>query len=118
MGETTNKTRGENNIMSATSDLKRADDVEQNWMLAKGKKELVRHLRGGRLSATEAIKAKCYECMGGYGDDKVDCEISACPLRPMMPYNPDKNKSLRVMSDKNKKAASDRMRKLQAGKKA
>jgi hypothetical protein len=103
--------------MSTNDDLKRADDVEQNWMLAKGKKELLRHLRGERLSSTEAIKANCYECMGGYGDDKIDCMISACPLHPMMPYNPNRNKTLRVMSEEQKIAAGDRMRKLHSEKK-
>ena len=105
-------------MASNNDNLKRADDVEKNWILAKGKKELLKHLRGERLSSTEMIKGKCYECCGGYGDDKVDCGISACPLHPIMPYNLNRNKSLRVMSEEQKRAAGERMRKMQAEKKS
>ena len=98
--------------MSVTKDSKRIEDIEKNWMLAKGKKELLKHLHGGRLSASEAIKANCYYCMGGYGDSKVDCNISACPLHPKMPYNPDKDKPLKVVSEEQRKAAGERFKKI------
>jgi len=74
-------------------------------------------LRGERITSTEMVKAKCYECMGGYGDDKADCMITRCPLHPIMPYNENKTK-VRIMSEENKKAVGERMRKIQAEKKA
>ena len=103
--------------MTTTDNLNRADDIEKNWMLAKGKKELLRHLRGEVLTSTEMLKSCCYLCMGGYGDDKVDCEIEMCPLHPKMPYNPKKHKSTRIMSEENKIKAGERMRKWQDEKK-
>jgi len=99
------------------NELDHADDIEKSWMLAKGKKELLKHLRGERLSSTESIKAKCYECMGGYGDDKVDCEIVMCPLHPIMPYNENKRAG-RELSDESKQKASERFKKMWADKKA
>ncbi len=42
-------------------------------------------------SRAKAIKAKCYECMGGQESDnwKKDvkhCSSYGCPLRPLRPY--------------------------------
>jgi len=102
--------------MTKVSDLDHADDIEKNWMLAKDKKELLKHLRGERLSSTEAIRAKCYECMGGYGDDKVDCKIAKCPLHSIMPYNEHKQAG-RIVSEEGKKKASERFKKMWAEKK-
>ena len=53
---------------------------------AKGRGELKKHLHGQRLRASEALKAKCYDCMGGYKDGKQDCGVTACSLYPQMPY--------------------------------
>lgn len=50
----------------------------------KGKKELVKYLEGGKISRSQAVKAKCYDCdgMGELGE----CNIEACPLFPYSPY--------------------------------
>jgi hypothetical protein len=48
----------------------------------RGKKELVTHLSGGKISATQAIRAKCYECCGYYVDGAQDCGMPDCPLYP------------------------------------
>jgi len=53
---------------------------------AKGRKELAKADRGESLTRGEAILAKCYECMGGYDDGRVDCLVSTCPLYQYMPY--------------------------------
>lgn len=53
---------------------------------ARGASELKKHLSGSRLTARQAIKACCYECMGGYSDGKMDCNIPECPLYPFFPY--------------------------------
>lgn len=54
---------------------------------ARGRKELENHLAGKRLTAKQAAYAKCYDCMGGFVDGKVDCGIIGCPLHPIMAYN-------------------------------
>ena len=53
---------------------------------AVGRKELSRHLEGKRLTSRQAIYGKCYDCMGGYIDGRVDCGIKRCSLHPYMPY--------------------------------
>lgn len=55
--------------------------------MARGKRELIAHLEGKRLSYRAMALAKCYECNGGYPDGKADCGIKACPLYPKMPFN-------------------------------
>ena len=51
-----------------------------------GRSELHRHLQGKKLKEIEAIKAKCYDCTGGYADGLKDCGVKECPLHPFMPY--------------------------------
>ena len=53
--------------------------------LRAGRKELIRHLDGFRITRQEAIKSKCYDCngMGECGE----CDIAGCPLLPFSPYN-------------------------------
>jgi hypothetical protein len=53
---------------------------------AKGRLELIKHLKGIRLTQRRMILAKCYDCMGGYIDGKLDCGVEECPLYPLMPY--------------------------------
>ena len=52
-----------------------------------GRGELIQFLKGFRITRNEAIKAKCYDCMGFYdqAQDK-DCNNTTCPLYPYMPY--------------------------------
>jgi hypothetical protein len=58
-----------------------------------GKEELLTHFRGGYLHKQDAIKAHCYQCMGGYGDgEERNCQNLPCPLYPYHPYNPNKFK--------------------------
>jgi len=59
---------------------------KMNGIKARGSKELKKYFAGGRLTQRQMILAKCYECMGGYADGKVDCGIKDCPLYPLMPY--------------------------------
>ena len=49
-----------------------------------GKSELLKHLQGKRLTRSQAIKAKCFDCngMGEVGE----CEIEECSLLPYSPY--------------------------------
>jgi len=53
---------------------------------ARGRRELEAYRQGKKLTYRQACLAKCYECMGGYADGKVDCEIPGCPLYGFMPF--------------------------------
>jgi hypothetical protein len=67
---------------------------EREGILAKGKNELLAHFRGEHLSRQDAIKAFCYECMGGYGNGaERDCANPPCPLYPYQIYNPNRLKT-------------------------
>ncbi len=49
-----------------------------------GRKELIKHLEGGKISRPAACKAMCYSCNGN--GESGDCDIEACPLYPYSPY--------------------------------
>ena len=53
---------------------------------ARGRNELIKHLKGERLTQRQMILSNCYDCMGGYVDGKQDCEIPSCTHYPLMPY--------------------------------
>jgi hypothetical protein len=77
-----------------------------------------------------AMTAFCHQCLGYYQDGKIDCEATKCPLYSWMPYrkkDPDlvwldynpKHKGLvtweeseREMSDEDRAAVSERMKKM------
>ena len=67
--------------------LKMLNEIENHGSYGRGRKELIKHLNGERLTQKEMIFAQCYSCMGYYTDGRVDCEMPACPLYPRMPYN-------------------------------
>ncbi len=46
----------------------------------KGKKSLLNHLTGVRLTKAKAIEAMCYSC-NGMGEE-TECSIAECPLLP------------------------------------
>jgi hypothetical protein len=52
----------------------------------KGRRELLLHLKGNRMTPTERIRAKCNECCNGFIDGPQDCQIETCPLYPLRPY--------------------------------
>ncbi len=58
----------------------------KSWAQSPGKKHMMRHLNGERLTRGEAIIAKCADCNAGYVDGKLNCQIVDCPLYPYMPY--------------------------------
>lgn len=53
---------------------------------AQGKAELLAFMAGKRLSYRKTLLAKCFECMNGYVDGKLDCRIGTCPNYSFMPY--------------------------------
>jgi hypothetical protein len=56
-----------------------------------GRSELIRHLKGEKLTRGEAILAECYDCTGWYTDGAKDCESPNCPFYQFMPYRENKN---------------------------
>jgi hypothetical protein len=50
-----------------------------------GKAEYLKHLHGKRLTRDEAIRAKCYECVGG--EDTSPCTIIHCALTQYCQWN-------------------------------
>lgn len=53
----------------------------------RGKLELLAYMEGKRITRSQAILGKCFECCNGYVDGRVDCNIPDCPLYPWMPFN-------------------------------
>ena len=56
----------------------------QSGPLRKGRKHLINHLKGARLTQRQAIQAKCYDCDGMGETGK--CDLKHCPLYPYNPY--------------------------------
>ena len=68
-------------------------DIETTGARAKGRKQLLAHLRGERITQAGAIAAKCYDCQGYCEDSaRVECGLDLCPLFPYSPFNPNKTK--------------------------
>lgn len=57
-----------------------------------GKTLMMKYLKGGKLSASQSIKAQCFCCNGYYLDGLEDCEDPTCPLYPFMSYKKKKGK--------------------------
>jgi hypothetical protein len=51
-----------------------------------GRAAYERSCKGEKNTLTQAIRARCYDCMGFYEDGMMDCKCSLCPLYPWMPY--------------------------------
>jgi len=81
----THSTLVPNSIKLSTERQTRTREADQG-PAAKGQALLKKSLQGDRLSASQAIKAKCYDCMGYFEDGKGDCGDPLCPLYPWMPY--------------------------------
>lgn len=62
--------------------IKRIEELARR----KGKTELLMFLKGEKISKSQAILAKCYECMGYYIDGGTDCCVKSCPLYTFMPF--------------------------------
>jgi hypothetical protein len=72
-------------------------DIKRHGKTARGKKELIKHLEGGRLTPKQAIQAKCFDCLCYMVDGKHDCKMPMCSLHPFMTYNENKpNKKSRA----------------------
>jgi len=68
------------------TDSRRIKHILEFGIVARGRKELLNHLDGERLTIRQMALARCFDCMGYFADGKADCEIPDCPLYPLMPY--------------------------------
>ena len=84
-------------------------DIKRHGKTARGKKELIKHLEGGRLTLKQAVNAYCYSCLGYYADGKQDCKMPRCSLHPFMAYN--QNRVKRITK---KTMPGDHMEKMRA----
>lgn len=55
-------------------------------MSGRGCNHLEAYRSGKSLTSSQAILAKCAECMAKYADGRDDCAMPDCPLYPWMPY--------------------------------
>lgn len=60
-----------------------------------GKKDLIKHLKGQKLTRSQAIKAKCYDCLGM--GESCSCDMENCVLWPFSQFGGGKH---RVMARK------------------
>ena len=81
----------------------------RNGKERQGRRYLIAHLEGKRLTQRQAILAWCYDCMGFYDDGARDCESETCPLHPFMPYNPNKQPSVARIGKQSAEGAADDM---------
>jgi hypothetical protein len=51
-----------------------------------GTRIMADYLSGKAISRSEAMRAKCAECMCWHADGRQDCKNEPCPLYPWMPY--------------------------------
>lgn len=71
----------------------RINEIVQHGKTAKGKKEILKHLAGGKLTPKQAIQAKCFDCTGYFADGKHDCQMPKCSLYPFMTFKSNKQTS-------------------------
>jgi len=76
------------------------DNIEKYGMNGSVKDNLIKYLKGGKLSRPQAMKCKCYDCNGYNADGRKDCGVKHCPLYPWMPYNPANKKTKKADVDK------------------
>jgi hypothetical protein len=71
---------------------KKISAIQKHGKTAKGKKELIKYLEGGRLTPKQAIQAKCYDCLCYMVDGRQDCKMPKCSLYPFMTFNENSQK--------------------------
>ena len=69
--------------------LDRLTLIQKSGKASAGKTNLLKHLRGERLTQRQAILAKCCDCMGYHNDGRMDCRMPHCSLYPFRPYKDD-----------------------------
>jgi len=84
-------------------------DIKRYGKTARGRKELLKHLSGQRLTLQQAIYGRCFDCMGMFADGKQDCNMPHCSLHPFMPYNQNRVRTKRTMPGDNAQMSAARL---------
>jgi hypothetical protein len=98
--------------------MNRYEEVEKYGLQTRDKKYLLKHLSGEKLTPMQAIRAKCYECMGYFIDGKHDCEIKYCPNYPFFRFNPHRLTIKKELTDEERVKIGERFKKVREAKKA
>ena len=61
--------------------------VEEHGTARRGRLDILKHYKGETTNPREAIRAKCYDCIGYFQDEGLDCENPSCPLYPYFQYS-------------------------------
>ena len=77
-----------------------------------GKTNLLKHLRGERLTQRQAILAKCCDCMCYHVDGRLDCRMPHCSLYPYRPYKDDPTPSSKDAISSRRRGAAPHLSKL------
>ena len=67
--------------------LNKLDEIEEHGGHSAGRSQMLKYLRGERITRGDAIKAKCYECNGYAVDGRPICNMRDCPLWPYSQFN-------------------------------
>ncbi|BCS53295.1 hypothetical protein GSbR_21790 [Geobacter sp. SVR] len=88
-------------------------EVEQGGHF-KGRMELIKHIKGGKLSPSQAIAAFCYECCGFHDQGRFDCKVESCPLYPLNPARTGGTVKRKTLSEEHRKKLSENLKKRKA----
>jgi len=80
--------------------------VQASGIASAGRTNLVRHLKGERLTQRQAILAKCADCTCCHVDGRLDCRMPHCPLYSWMPYRDDRPSSKKAISSRRRPPAT------------
>jgi hypothetical protein len=86
--------------------------VHKNGINSAGKTNLVKHLKGERLTQRQAILAKCCDCMCYHADGRLDCRMPHCSLYPFRPYKEDPAVSSKKVISARRRGAAPPLSKL------
>jgi hypothetical protein len=86
--------------------------VQKSGKASAGKTNLVKHLKGERLTQRQAILAKCCDCMCYHADGRLDCRMPHCSLYPFRPYKEDPAVSSRKVISSRRRGAAPHLSKL------
>jgi hypothetical protein len=110
-------------ISETTSPERKIKAIETSGIASRGRREMLKHLRGQKIGLKAAVLAKCYECMGYYADGRSDCKCLNCPLYPFNPVGaawkererrPHKVNSAVTISNKQRKRENQNIEKVSA----
>lgn len=73
-------------VASTMTPAQKIAEIKKYGKKAKGRAELIGFYQGKRQTASQAVRAYCYDCCGYFADFIGDCENSSCPLHRFMPY--------------------------------